>query len=144
MPAKAHSRPGRKTDATGRSVEHGKYVRDFEWMLACPAYRSLSCYSRCLLTELKRLYNGHNNGDLYLSVRHAGYLIGAGKDTAAKALKELEERGFIRQHQVGAFSWKKRHATTWILEEYSLGDSLPTKAFMKWVPLKDVHPTSVQ
>lgn len=128
------TRPGQRHNASGRSTGEGKHVRLHEWMLASPAYRSLSCHARCLLTELKRLYNGDNNGRLHLSVRKAAELLGASKDTSQKAFRELQCRGFIRARQVGTFGWKQGKATTWILEEFPVDDQLPTKSFMRWRP----------
>lgn len=121
-------------DRTGRSKSDGKHVRDYEWMLASPAYRSLDCYARCLLTELKRLYSGSNNGQLFLGVRRAADLLGVHKDTAGKAFQALQQRGFIRAHIKSGFQWKRGQATTWILEEFEFAGHLPTKSFMRWKP----------
>lgn len=108
-----------------------KHVRLHEWMLKHPSYRSLDCYSRCLLVELMRLYNGENNGDLGLSVRRAATLLNCNKDTAGKAFKTLEAKGFIKIKTKGSFSWKVRHSTTWILTEHSYAGALATKSFMR-------------
>lgn len=134
------NRPGQRHNTSGRSTGEGKHVRLHEWMLASLAYRSLSCHARCLLTELKRLYNGDNNGRLHLSVRKAADLLGASKDTSQKAFRELQCRGFIRARQVGTFGWKQGKATTWILEEFPLDGQLPTKSFMRWRPDQKSEP----
>lgn len=120
--------------ANGRRKGAAKHVRQYEWMLASPAYRSLPCYERCLLTELVRRYNGVNNGNFPMSVREAASLLGTGKNQAAKAFHGLEDRGFIKPNIKGAFTWKARHATTWILTEYRFNGEPPTKDFMKWKP----------
>ena len=104
-----------KTGINGRRKGEPKHIRHYEWMLASSAYRSLSCYARCLLVELYRRYNGGNNGEISMSVREAAELLGCNKDTALKAFRELEERGFIKSNVKGAFTLKERHATTWIL-----------------------------
>ena len=121
-------------NATGRRKGEPKHVRQYEWMLACPAYRSLSCPARCLLVELGRRYNGHNNGNIPLSVREAANLLGTGKNQAMRAFRDLEDRGFIRPHIKGAFTLKARHATTWILAEFGYRGERPSKDFMKWKP----------
>ena len=126
-----------KTLPNGRSKTDGKHVREYEWMLRSAAYRSLSCYARCLLTEMKRLYDGRNNGDLHMSVRHAAALLSCHRDTAAKALHDLEDRGFIHPRTRGSFKWKVRHATTWILTEYEFNGRLAAKEFMKWRPAEN-------
>lgn len=123
-----------KANAKGRSKGEAKHVRDYEWMLRSPAYRSLSCYARCLLHELKRLYMGENNGELFMSVRFAANVLGAHKDTAAKAFHELQDHGFIRPRIKSGFSWKPGQATTWILTEYEFAGQLATKDFMRWRP----------
>jgi DNA-binding transcriptional MocR family regulator len=94
---------------------------------------------RCLLHELKRLYSGTNNGHLFLGVRRAAALLGVNKDTAARAFKFLENRGFVRANQEGSFQWKTDAgktagglATTWILTEFEFGNQLATKNFMAW------------
>jgi hypothetical protein len=131
-----------KHNRKGRSKTEGHFVADYEWMLACPAYRSLSLAARCILHELKRFYNGRNNGDLFLSVRHAAELLSIGKSTAQRAFAELEDRKFIRPAQKSGFDWKtrERHATTWILTEYQFGNLPPTKDFLKW----SADPSQVQ
>ena len=125
----------------GRASRDGKHVRDYEWMLCCEAYQSLDCVQRCLLHELKRLYAGTNNGELFLSVRRAAALLGVHKDTAARAFKYLENRGFIRAQQRGHFDWKTGGddkpggpATTWILTEFEHAGQLAAKSFMAWRP----------
>jgi hypothetical protein len=40
-----------------------------------PAYRSLSVGARALLFEIRALYHGVNNGELFLSVRRACELL---------------------------------------------------------------------
>ena len=121
-----------RTNATGRSTRAAKHVRVYRWMLTSSAYRSLSCYSRCLLLELGARYNGDNNGQIHMSVREAAGLLGCSQPTACKALHELEDRGFIRAHEKGAFHVKVRHSTTWILTEHSYAGQPATKDFMRW------------
>jgi DNA-binding transcriptional regulator YhcF (GntR family) len=78
------------------------------------------------------LYNGSNNGELFLSIRDAGKRLGVGKNTAHNAFRALESRGFIRARERGLFT--TRRATTWILTEFSFGTKTPTKDFMRWRP----------
>jgi hypothetical protein len=66
----------------------------------------LSPPARCLLLELKALYNGRNNGELFLSVREAARRLGIGKTLAAKCFRELCDRGFIKIAKQGAFNVK--------------------------------------
>ena len=74
-----------------------------------------------------------------MSVREAMKLIHVSKDTVSKCFKELEAKGFIRRNVCGSFAWKLKQATTWILTEFGLGDSLPAKDFASWRPGKEKH-----
>ena len=124
----------RRTNAKGRSTGGEKHVRLHRYLLRSPAYRSLNCYARCALVELYDLYNGDNNGDLFMSVRSMAQRLGIANGTAGRALDDLVDRGFIRPRQKGAFSLKVKHATSWILTEHSLADQRATKEFMRWQP----------
>jgi hypothetical protein len=136
MPRKARKNNGRKVNKTGRSQTEGRFILLGLWLFDSPAYRSLSVVARCLYDELKRSYNGSNNGDVFLSVRDAAKKLHVGKSTASEAFKELEERGFTRLKRKGAFNLKsdarRGMASTWILTEYEHANKLATKDFMHW------------
>jgi len=109
----------RSHNKTGRSrSRHGKHVRLYQWLLNTPAYRALTVGARAALVEFYALFNGTNNGDLFLSQRELAKRLNVTKDTAAKYINELVEKGFIKVQQKGAFDWKSGHATTWILTEH--------------------------
>ena len=136
---------GRRVDATGRSKGgDGQHARLYRWETESPAYRSLSVGARALLVELKALYNGSNNGDLFLSAREAAKRINSGKSYAAKRFLELQDRGFIRPKEIGAFNRKalagSGKATSWVLTEFPIGNAAAgTKDFMRWQPRDDAH-----
>ena len=121
-----------------------RFVQLHHWEMDCPAYRHLSVRGRALLLEFRRLYNGANNGEIYLSVRQAAALLNCCKDTAAKALEELEEKGWIRPMDKGSFQWKAhadgtrtKLATTWRITNQPIGmgvDTPATKEFTRWRP----------
>ena len=131
-------RRGRRVDPTGRSIGESRHVRLYHYELDCPAYRSLSIGARALLVELKRLYNGNNNGELFLSIREAAKRLNApnGKNLAAKLFDELQTKGWIRPNVAGDFKVKTAagggRATSWILTEFPVGNALATKDFMRW------------
>ena len=114
------------------------------WEMDLPAYRLLSVYGRALLIEVRRKYNGSNNGGIAMSVRDAARLLGCNKNTAFKALRELEEKGWIRAAATGSFHWKAeaggrkfRAATTWRITNQPIGlgvDTKETKEYVKWKP----------
>jgi DNA-binding transcriptional MocR family regulator len=85
---------------------------------------------------LAQRYNGYNNGEISMSVREAARLLHIAKDTATKAFRELEHKGFIECNQCGSFNWKAGKATTWILTEHAFDDELPSKEFASWRPEK--------
>ncbi len=121
-----------------------KWVQIHFWELDLPAYLHLSTGARALLIEFRRKFNGSNNGDIAMSVREAARLLGCHKDTAVKALREVEEKGWIRPMEKGSFHMKSeaggrkfRAATTWRLTNHpiSLGVDTPaTKEYIKWRP----------
>ena len=131
---------GRRIDATGRSIGNGHHARFHRWEVSTAAFRSLSIGARALLLELKMLYTGNNNGDLFLSAREAGKRLNLGKNKAGLLFSELQETGFIRAKAKGAFNIKATRgggaATTWVLTEFAHGNALPTKDFIHWQPTK--------
>ena len=142
MPRK--QKHGRRVDATGRSKGgDGQHARLYRWEIESLAYRSLSVGARALLVELKALYNGNNNGDLFLSAREAAKRLNTGRSFAARRFLELQNRGFIRPKEIGAFNRKalagSGKATSWVLTEFPIGNAVAgTKDFMRWQPSDDV------
>jgi hypothetical protein len=136
MPRKRKS--GRRTDATGRSKGgDGHHARLYRWEIESSAYRSLSVGARALLVELKALYNGNNNGGLFLSAREAAKRLNAGRSFASRRFLELQDKGFIRPKEIGAFNRKalagSGMATSWVLTEFPIGNAAAgTKDFMRW------------
>lgn len=110
------------------------------WMLDSPAFLALSPIGAKLLIRLSRRYNGFNNGEVSMSVREAENEVGCARNTAVKAFRELQEKGFVSLTRAGAFATKARHASTWRLTwlpNRPHGDSNftdPDKLFMRWVP----------
>jgi hypothetical protein len=105
----------------------------------------LGAGGRALYIELKMLYTGQNNGELFMSVREAAKRLNCSKTYAAKCFRELEGHGFIRPKLVGeyqranAFDIKSKaarrgEATTWILTEHPIGDApgAGSRDFMAW------------
>jgi hypothetical protein len=141
MASKYKRKRGLGVDAKGRSIGNGHHVRCYRWELESPAYRSLSVGARSLLLELKSLYVGSNNGAIFLSVRRAALRLNCSKTFTAKQFAELQDRGFIRAKQPGAFNVKSGdgRATVWILTEYPYAGALATKDFMNWRPPENLE-----
>ena len=110
------------------------HVRFYDWLPTSPAYLSLSCPARAVLTEVTRIYKGNNNGQLGLSVRRAAERCNVARGTAQRSFVELQERGFIELATKGAFSRKSPHASEWRLTFHTCDKTgeLPSKAFMRW------------
>lgn len=124
---------GRRIDNTGRSTVEPKHVRIYRWMMQSPAWHDLAPGARCTMLELYDVYPG-NEQAVYMSVRELARRLGVNKDTAARYLWECEAHGFVRCRQAGAFTWKTRHASKWVLTEYYYAGATPTKDFMYWRP----------
>jgi hypothetical protein len=107
-----HAKPNGK----GRGGKSGRFIQLQYPMLESPAYRALSCTARALLIEFKMLYNGGNNGEFWLSGKHAAQLLGVSEKTARAAIKELVDLGFVKPEGVGGdWSHAGRPATTYRL-----------------------------
>ena len=117
-----------------RSGKYHPHVRLHHWVLKSAAYRSLSTEARAVLVELMHRYNGSNNGRIGLSVRDAGALCGISKNTAGRALKELQAMGFISIVTPSSFNRKNRLAIEYSLSEFrnDATGELPSMAFMRW------------
>jgi DNA-binding transcriptional MocR family regulator len=113
-------------------------------MMRTLAWRTLSTVARCAYIELASRYAGpsSNNGRIPYSLREMAKALNVSKATAMRALKELQERGFIVETKRGAFSLKVRHATEWLLTEF--GDDrngdLARKDFARWGKQNTVSP----
>lgn len=135
MPAK-HNNKGRSKVGTG-------FLQMNYYLVDSPAWRACSPYERALYLELKRRYNGRNNGAISFSHRQAQEALGCSNRPIMAAFKGLQEKGFIRPAQKGSFDWKahvsgKSRATTWALTEYPVdcpeNSRVPSKDFMRWRP----------
>jgi hypothetical protein len=123
-----------------------RYVMLNHWLLESPAYLSLSAPARAVYVEIVRLYNGANNGKLALSVRTAAERCRIARNTAGRALAELQDRGFIECVRPGGFSLKIRHATEWRLthQPCNVSGQPPNSNFMRWRPPEKQNTVSIR
>ena len=128
------NRPGRGTNQKGRSKTRGKFVALGEGLITSTAWRSLSGGAIRYYIELRRRFNGVNNGELHLSLEESTRRLGMAKDTAIRAQQELTEKGLIRMTQRGGFH--QRLATTWALTDESTAAMTPTHDYKSWPPQK--------
>jgi DNA-binding transcriptional ArsR family regulator len=116
----------------GRKSKSLPFVQLHKFMLESPAWLSLSPTARAAYVQLARRYDGCNNGALGLSVRMLADELNKSMNTAARALIELEDAGFIDAVKIGRFN-RKRHASEYRLTMYrcDITGELPTKKFMR-------------
>jgi hypothetical protein len=126
------------TDRTGRSKKEARHVRLYYWMMQTAAWESLSGDQRAIYVEMAVRYNGSNNGRIHFSIREAAAAVHVSKDTAARALAALVERGFIVAMIRGGFNVKDKQAqaTEWRLTAFNcdITHALPSKDFTRWSP----------
>ena len=117
-----------------RSQSGPKFIQIFRYVLDCPAYISLSAAARAALIEVNCGYNGSNNGRIILSVRDLARRLGRHRNSAARALQELIDKGFIEPRIKGAFSVKFKRATEWRLNDRRCDatGTAQSQAFLKW------------
>ena len=87
-----------------------RYVRLTHRMMQTKAWQSLDSNARAIYVELATIYCGNNNGRIGLSARQAAQAIQVSTATAARAMIDLQDRGFIVATTKGRFDLK-RHAT---------------------------------
>jgi hypothetical protein len=107
-------------------------------LLDSQGWHQLSPHARLAYLELARLYNGENNGRISLSARRLACQMPCDKATASRALRELEDAGFIETMRVGTFTRKDRLASEYRLCIYTCdvtGD-LPNRQWngLRWSP----------
>ena len=107
--------------------------------LTCPlieseAWRWLRPISKAVYIELKRRYNGLNNGKISLSLSEAARILKASKSSISRALKQLETHGFIKLIKKGYFTG--RMASEYALTDEQLDGYPPTREWRRWQPTK--------
>jgi hypothetical protein len=112
----------------------GRHVQLPEWLQASEAWATLTPGPRALYIELKRRFNGSNNGQIVFSHRCAAEALNVHRNTVGPWFSELQKRGFICMTQapyLGPSGIGK--ASVWALEELPTSNGKPAdKAFMRW------------
>jgi len=125
---------------TGRGG--GKFTALPEWFQKSEAWATMKPGPRALYIELKRRFNGLNNGEIFLSHRDAAKALNVNRDTATGYFQELVDRGFIRMTagpHLGPSGIGQ--ASKWALEEEATQDGRPAgKAFMRWTKKQNPRP----
>lgn len=112
----------------------GQHVQLPEWLQASEAWATMKPGPRALYVELKRRFNGTNNGAIYLSHRDAALALNLHRNTVGPMFQELERRGFICLSVAPHLGPSGiGQASVWALEELATQDGKPAgKAFMRW------------
>ena len=110
------------------------FVMIYHSMMEGAAWADLSGNAVKLLLHMVKLYNGSNNGEIAMGERQAAAAIGAARNTAARALDDLEAHGFIVAIERGHFAVKVKHATSWRLTFQPSGNRGPTRDYRAWRP----------
>ncbi|WP_420380728.1 hypothetical protein [Marivita sp.] len=112
----------------------GHFVQLHEWFQKTEAWATLPTGPRALYIELKRRYNGSNNGRILLSHREAAEALNVHRNTVGPWFQELEARGFTVMTQ-GAHLGPSGVGQTshWRLTELPTDDmKTPSKDFASW------------
>jgi DNA-binding transcriptional MocR family regulator len=119
----------------------GRHVQLPEWVQASEAWATMKPAPRALYVELKRRFNGSNNGAIILSHRDAAKALNVHRNTIGGLFDTLQERGFIRMTQAPFLGPSGiGRASVWALEEVPLREGVPaTKGFASWVNSETPH-----
>ena len=103
-------------------------------LIESEAWRWLRPISKAVYIELRRRYNGLNNGRISLSLSEAAHILKASKSSISTALKQLETHGFIKLIKKGYFTG--RMASEYALTDEQLDGYPPTREWRQWQPTK--------
>ncbi len=127
------AKPRRRKRVSGR-----RFLRLWLNVKRSDAYHSLGAHARAALLEVLERYNGINNGMIVLGVRELADALNCSRDTASRALHELDDSGLVRPTKWG--HWRGRRATEWRLMFYRC-DKTGDLPVLNWPP-RVVSPTS--
>lgn len=123
-----------KHNQKGRSKGKGNFIMLRYDIYYSAAYQNLNPKAACIYLAIKRRFNGHNNGEIGLSMREAASIAKCSKSTAQKAFNELLAHGLIAMNNKGHF--RNRHASTWRLTCEATEKQAPTNEWRSWQPYK--------
>ena len=120
----------RGVNRKGRNKRRGKFVALGNGLLTSEAWYSLGGGAVRYYIELRRRFNGQNNGELHLTIVEAMKVLGMGRHTVIRAHRELVKKGFIWCTVPG--NWTGHMASTWALSDEPVGTQLPTNDYKNW------------
>lgn len=123
----------------------GRHVQLHEWFQATEAWATLQPGPRALYVELKRRFNGNNNGKIFLSHRDAAEALNVHRNTVGAWFRELERRGIILMTK-GPHLGSEGHgkAAQWALCELPTHDGKPPDLSLRtWTETEEPRTKSV-
>jgi hypothetical protein len=116
-----------------RDKPHARIYRNF---MDLPAWTTLNSHATRLLIELLGRYRPQEPNQFEISDRTASKLIGCARNTARKALEQLEDRGWIKVISIGKIKGPRAaRASVYALTHYPLSVCEPAlKSYLKWKP----------
>ena len=123
-------RRGRKVNAKGRNEDGWQYAVLPYNMIQSKAWRSLRGNSIKVWLEIRSRFNGSNNGKLSLSLDEGARILGMGKATVDRAMKELADKGFLAMTKRGV--WYGRKASEWRVADESCEGHPATNDWKRW------------
>lgn len=128
-------------NSTYKQHKRGKeqFVVIYNFRADTIAWMSLKPGPKALYLELKRQYNGHNNGRVLLSYRDAAVRLSCSNNTVGSWFKQLEARGFVvcmQRHHLGPSGVGQ--TSHWRLAEYSCDGKHATHDYRTWVPVDKI------
>jgi DNA-binding transcriptional MocR family regulator len=123
----------------------GRHVQLPEYLQASESWASLKPGPRALYLELKRRFNGRNNGQIILSHRDAATAINVSRNTIGGYFDELVTRGLIAMTRAPCLGPAGiGQASLWALQELPISDGKPAqKSFLKWRKKEKPRPKTV-
>ena len=112
---------------------NGGFIQLDHSLYDSPAWQALKPGPRALYLEMRRQFNGYNNGRIFLSQRDAAKALNINRETVEKYRAELVVKGFIiktKGHHLGVDGVGK--SAHWALTEEMLNGAKPTRDFMRW------------
>jgi len=114
----------------------GRFVMLTHDMIKSAAWQSLDGNEQALYVHFASRFDGKNNGRIAFSVREAAQALNISKDTGARTIKVLIDRGLIEIVKRSAFNLKRGpdKATEYRLTEYpcNVTGKAATYKFKKW------------
>lgn len=122
-------RRSRRASKSGRSEDVQYWNLPYSTVQS-DAFRKLGGPSLKVLCEMRARFNGFNNGKISLSMDEAARLLGLSKGTVQRALKQLQEFGFIKLAKLG--HWYGRQASLWTLTMCPIEGNQASNEWRQW------------